>query len=187
MNTKNTDENLGVTPEVAEPRSSASTASRRRFISGGLAVAVPTVLTLSSRSALACHCKSPSANGSVSGSQAARGSTDFGNQPPKTYSAWMSLVPWPNTLAAYTKNSPLKTLFPYFTSTTKIKDLTNPFQQDLVTAFLNVTNSSIVSANCLTIAQLREMADGSYSPATGVTWGPGEIHTYLQSNYLLGY
>ncbi len=162
-------------------------ADRRRLLKVGVAVA-PVILTLSSRSVLACHCRTPSAGGSLTHASH-RPSTEpvdgfsFNSY---TFAQWKDRDSgyWP---AGYTKNSKFNSLFPSSTDTTKIKDLTNQFKKDLVAAFLNIKVNVVVSSNCLTITQLQDMSDGAYmSPSGYVLTGQAAIQYWLDQNYLLG-
>lgn len=172
---------------------------RRRLLKLGTAVA-PVVLTLSSRSVLACHCKSPSAGGSLTfASHRPRNDPNwddpagFNINGVKTFAGWKTY--WQNNNGqlpgGVNENTQLQNIPGLQTAfagdTTKIKDLQPGFRQDIVTAWLNLQYNVVARSNCLTLAQLGQMATGSYiDPANNVTWGQSQIRYYLQSNWLLG-
>jgi hypothetical protein len=173
---------------------------RRRLLKLGVSAA-PVVLTLASRSALACHCKSPSAAGSVTFNSHKPAGTVPNGQFEGTYdisayvhpySYWMGLG---GTLAhtTVTKDTKLKDIPAFgtaFTSNqnTKIKDLPDGLNRDIVTAYLNLSNSQgVIQGECLTMEKLKAMASGTYTDlASGVTLNSTQIRAYLADNWLLG-
>lgn len=172
---------------------------RRRLLKLGVS-ASPVVLTLASRSALACHCKSPSAAGSVTfnshkpddtvQSGQYEGTYDIGSYV-HTYSYWMGLSGYlaHTTVTKGTRLKDIPTIGIAFAgNTTKIQDLPAGFNRDIVTAFLNLSNSQgVIQGECLTMEKLKAMASGTYIDSmSGLTWGQAQIRTYLGNNGLLG-
>jgi hypothetical protein len=172
----------------------AALEKRRRLLKLGVSAA-PVVLTLASRSALACHCKSPSAAGSLTfASHKPAGTDDTGafdiTAYVKPYSAWMSIGgTLPGGVTKNTRINAIPTIGGAFGSdVTKIVDLAVGFRRDIVTAYLNLSNGGLlVQGECLTILKLKAMASGSYTDlSSGTTWDQSQIQSYLASNYLLG-
>jgi hypothetical protein len=166
---------------------------RRRLLKLGVSAA-PVVLTLASRSALACHCKSPSAAGSVTFvSHKPKGTDETGafdiSTYVKTYSAWMANGGLPGGVTKTTKLKDIPTIGSGFASggNTQIQSATG-FNRDIVTAYLNLSNSGgIIQGECLTLARLKAMASGTYTDlASGITLTGTQIQAYLANNYLLG-
>jgi len=176
----------------------AALEKRRRLLKLGVGAA-PIVLTLASRSALACHCKSPSAAGSLTfASHKPAGTLDDGtfniSAYCKTYVAWMANAPLSGALpGGVTKTTKLKDI-PLFATAfagvnTTINALGAGFQRDIVTAYLNLSNptgGAKIQDECLTLDKLKAMASGTYT-ASGVAYSSAQIQTYLASNGLLGY
>lgn len=172
---------------------------RRRLLKLGTAVA-PVVLTLSSRSVLACHCKSPSAGGSLTfASHRPRNDPNwddplgFDINGVKTFAGWQNYWQAHNGQlpGGVNKNTQLQNIpgleAAFAGDTTKIKDLPSGFKRDIVTAWLNLQYNAVARSNCLTLAQLGQMATGSYiDPVNNLVWGRQQIQDYLQSNWLLG-
>jgi hypothetical protein len=173
---------------------------RRRLLKLGVSAA-PVVLTLASRSALACHCKSPSAAGSVTfNSHKPAGTVQDGqfegtydiSPYVKTYAAWMTYgdahsgsLPGSVTKTTRLMNIPLFATA-FGGDNTKILSATG-FRRDIVTAYLNLSNGPIIQGECLTLLQLKAMASGTYTdPASGATFDSGQIQAYLANNWLLG-
>ncbi|HEY9102142.1 hypothetical protein [Chitinimonas sp.] len=181
MSINHSDENPSKPERMGLPESSAPTESRRRFIKGGLAVGVPAVLTLSSPSVLACHCKSPSAHGSLTGSQLNRNAYAFTQS--KSYSDWMQ----PNVTfpSGCSRTMKFWQLFPGGVDV-KICDLTVQFQKDLVTAALNI-KANYIPTQCLTMTDLQSMAKLTYKPfGSSTTWTQTQIQQYLDATWMLG-
>lgn len=163
---------------------------RRRLLKMGVSAA-PLVLTLSSRSALACHCKSPSAAGSVTNAShrpGEAGGIDISANV-KKYEEWMNQGG--NLPGNVTKETKLKDISLFVTvfagDNTKIKNATG-FRRDIVTAYINLSNSPTAQRSCLKLSQLAAMASGSYSdPASGVSYNSTDIQNYLTTWGLLGY
>lgn len=172
---------------------------RRRLLKLGTAVA-PVVLTLSSRSVLACHCKSPSAGGSLTfASHRPRNDPNwddplgFDINGVKTFAGWRNYWQAHNGQlpGGVNKNTQLQNIpgleAAFAGDTTKIKDLQTGFKQDIVTAWLNLQYNAVARSNCLTLTQLGQMATGSYvDPVNNVSWGQAQIRDYLRTNWLLG-
>jgi len=174
----------------SEAGTQASVEQRRRLLKLGI-TAAPLVLTLHSRSALACHCKSPSAGGSVTHASAKPNDPVDGfdiNGSVFSYDVWMthSSLPGGVTKTTQLKDIPLFAV-PFAGDTTKIKNLQPGFRRDIVTAYLNISNSGVARGNCLSLAQLQVMASGSYTDSTsGISFNSQQIRDYLGANFLLG-
>lgn len=79
--------------------------------------------------------------------------------------------------------------------TAKVKDVLtvgSDFQKYLIVAQLNyILLAPLLSPNdldmCLSLADLQQMAKGSYSPQNmpGVVWGPAQIKDYLYNNWIV--
>lgn len=193
----NTSENPTLSPD--EERPVAKSEGRRRLLKLGTVVA-PVVLTLSSRSVLACHCKSPSAGGSLTFASHRPRNDPHWDDPAgfdingvKTFSGWKDY--WQahqgQLPGGVTKNTQLQQIpgleSAFAGDTTKIKDLQPGFKRDIVTAWLNLQYNPVARNNCLTLVQLQQMATGSYSdPVNNVVWGRSQIRHYLRANWLLG-
>ncbi|GAB3267099.1 hypothetical protein [Chitinimonas naiadis] len=181
MSINHTDENPSKPERKGLPESSAPAESRRRFLKGGLAVGVPAVLTLSSPSVLACHCKSPSAHGSLTGSQLNRNAFAFSTS--KSYDDWML----PSTTMPLNCSKTMKfwKLFPGGVDV-QINQVTSQFQKDLVAAALNI-KANYVPAACLTLTDLQSMAKLTYKPfGSSSTWTQTQIQQYLDATWMLG-
>jgi hypothetical protein len=178
----------------------AAIEARRRLLKLGVS-ATPIVLTLASRSALACHCKSPSAAGSVTfNSHKPAGAVQDGQYEGTfdisayvhKYDYWMALggTLAHTTVTKDTKLTDIPTIGTAFTSNknTKIKDLPVGFNRDIVTAYLNLSNSQgVIQGECLTLDKLKAMTSGQYTDLTsGITFNSAQIQAYLQDNWLLG-
>jgi hypothetical protein len=169
---------------------------RRRLLKFGVSAA-PVVLTLASRSALACHCKSPSAAGSATFNSHKPAGTDEDGTLSITslsYGQWMGQASLPGSV---TKTTLLKDIPQIGTAfaTNKTKQIQNlasyPFERAIVTAYLNLTNTTgsnsgaTIQANCLTMIKLKAMASGTYNdPTTGVSMSSSQIQAYLENNWL---
>jgi len=168
----------------------AALEKRRRLLKLGVS-ATPIVLTLASRSALACHCKSPSAAGSLtfaSHKPAGTGADGTFEIPCNTYAVWMSVGALPGGVTKTTTLANIPTIGSGFASggSTEIQSATG-FNRDIVTAYLNLSNAPVIQTECLTLAQLKAMASGSYTDlASGVTLSGAQIQAYLGANGLLG-
>ena len=170
----------------------AALEKRRRLLKLGVS-ATPIVLTLASRSALACHCKSPSAAGSLTfASHKPAGTGADGSLNCQTYGNWMA-VSGDNLPGGVPKTTKLRDI-PLFATAfagvnTTINALGAGFQRDIVTAYLNLSNptgGAKIQDECLTLDKLKAMASGTYT-ASGVAYSSAQIQTYLASNGLLGY
>jgi hypothetical protein len=166
---------------------------RRRLLKLGVSAA-PVVLTLASRSALACHCKSPSAAGSVtftSHKPADRLDDGTLSITSNTYSQWMSQISLPGSVTKTTQLQAIPTIGTAFAvnKTKQINGLASyPFERAIVTAYLNLSNGSAgatIQANCLTMNKLKVMASGTYvDPTNGVSMNKSQIQAYLEDSWL---
>ena len=174
----------------------AAIEARRRLLKLGVS-ATPIVLTLASRSALACHCKSPSAAGSLTfASHKPAGTDDSGNFDIsaycKTYDAWMANAPLSGALPGGVTKTTILTNIPtigsgFASGGSKQIQRATGFNRDIVTAYLNLSNGPKIQSECLTLLQLKAMASGSYTDlASGVTISGAQIQAYLGANGLLG-
>jgi hypothetical protein len=166
-----------------------SSEKRRRLLKLG-ASAAPVVLTLSSRSVLACHCRTPSAAGSLTYAshrvQTGEPVVDQGGYEFTAYSyeRWLGTGSWP-----VSKSKKFNSLFGSGPSLAINSPSLSQFQKDLVTAYLNIAKpgNSNVASHCLTLDQLKTMASGSYVSQTGFHLnGEAAIQHYLSENWLLG-
>jgi hypothetical protein len=184
---------LNTTADPAAKAAAAALEKRRRLLKLGVSAA-PLVLTLASRSALACHCKSPSAAGSVTfNSHKPAGTLDDGTLPitSLTYSQWMAKTSLPGSVIKTTLLKDIPQIGTAFTAnmTKQIQSLAHSaFERAIVTAYLNLTNpagGATIQANCLTMSKLKAMASGTYTDlASGVTFDSSQIQTYLENNWL---
>jgi hypothetical protein len=186
--------------------------SRRRLIKGGLGAA-PVILTLTSRSAFAWHCKSPS--GFVSGNASHNPTADDGTLSPQS---WLSTSSWPAPFAKsgstwpgfYTQtfdgNKFASGIINYqlnLKQTVTVHDVMqlgvnygsgpNALGAYILAALLNLKKGK-VPADCLTEAKLFKMfndcaSKGYYLPmsnAPTVQWSPQQVINYLRDNWLVG-
>jgi hypothetical protein len=184
---------LNTTDKDDAEAGSQVTEQRRRLLKLGV-TAAPLILTLRSRSVLACHCKSPSAGGSLTyASHRPNDPTegwDISNSV-HNFRYWTQKgVQLPGTCAITKKTLLCKVPYigvSFSSEYTEIKLLTDTFQQDMVTAYLNLCNTPTAQSNCLSFSQLQVMASGKYiDPASGISFDKQQIHDYLNANYLLG-
>jgi hypothetical protein len=175
----------------------AAGSARRRVLKAGAGLAPVVVLTLASRPVLAGQCKSPSAWGSAqlaATSQAASGnqirSWTVSNWKNNTTSDGLS-QPWAKlgVTEAWTVGDVAAKgiVVPGgATSGTKMVDFLGdggmPFPKLIVVAQLNTLLLPEIQ-NCVSLATLKTMASGTYSPPhLSVAWTSSEIVTYLIEN-----
>lgn len=193
----------------------AKNAARRRLLKVGATAGTAALVTLSSRPALACHCVMPSAWGSIlaTGQTDVNNLTgSIAHHKSEYFDAW-TIAHWkdPNNAShvalAGKLGVSLATLNGYNVIELRrrmgysyaISGLaTNPnwvaflsgsnaFVIAILVAELNLYTSNNIPTTCGNLkAIVQDMADGSYTPASGSTtpWTPLQIQDYLHYNWL---
>lgn len=172
------------------PRQKTDANGRRRFVRGVGAV-VPVTLTISAKSAMACHCTSVSANSSIkiANSHNATGddnsTIDCRGKFPAT---WAGLTVTGSDTLFSTIFSPVGTTKQNKTMK-EIAGWGNSNRYAIfAAAYLNVLNGS-VSDRYYTTAHLQAMwpvvynQSGSYVPTPGAQWSSSDIISYLTQTF----
>lgn len=197
-----------LTQQAADSVDSPVGTARRRMLKKGVGLA-PIVLTLASRPVLAWHCKSPSAWGSeqldpTTSLATNPGHTEYVDET-WTISNWKNNTsraglgkPWAKLGFGDTNWNKVKvgyllslglTVPPGLDTNKKMVDFLggsggNSFQRTVVVAQLNGYLLPSVR-NCISIATLKQMATGTYSPPhLSEVWHESDIVQYLQNNWI---
>ena len=163
-------------------------AGRRRFIRGA-GVAVPVILSVASRSTLACTCLSPSASASINLLHSRPNRGDDGKCAGLSPGYWKTHDYGP---AAKTKFSLIDGGGNTYSNKTmkEVVGLTGnenfaALARHLAAAWCNL-RSGKVSSNVLDLKDLQAMwngRNGAYSPTAGVYWGSSQIIDYILTTF----
>jgi hypothetical protein len=160
-------------------------AGRRRFVRG-VGAAVPVALTVSARSAMACHCNAVSAHASINLTHSHNSTLDQNITLSKTLSpgalaskplSYFTNIGANGNFVAVFGSGPNLTMRDVLNS-----HISSVFAKQIAAAYVNFKKDPSVS-KCYSLQQLIDMwtygPTSTYQPVPGANWGVGEIGTYL--------
>lgn len=175
-------------PKASTPNEGAG---RRRFVRG-VGAAVPVALTVSARSALACHCNAVSAHASIklTNSHNSTQDTNIALDPNLTLSPTVLAE---KNLAYFTSanaNGVFSTVFgsgPNMSMRNVLRSSsTTQFAKNIAAAYVNLKKDPSV-IKCYSLQQLIDMwkygPTASYQPVPDANWDVNQINTYLTGTW----
>jgi hypothetical protein len=158
---------------------------RRRFVRG-VGAAVPVALTVSARSAMACHCNAVSAHASINLTHSHNSTLDQNIALTNTLSpsllaakpvTYFTDIGANGNFAAFFGSGPNLTMSDVLKSSS-----TSVFAKQIAAAYVNFKKDASVS-KCYSLQQLKDMwtygPTSTYQPVPNANWGVDQIGTYL--------